>query len=204
MANLLEPTADGRPSPQQWDSAPPEWSIKDRTLRVRGAGPGLVKVPVELHAPYHYQAVLMLRVAAGQRGAAWVLRAKDRQHYYLFELSLPSQSSPEAQLKGFVYEDGETKPLTSITPTLLNYHPLDDGDLLTVAVEAKNYEFKHTITLTLINDTPENPNLPFDSIERIVTFIDGDNRYEYGSMGLRAAGENDEMLVEHIEITAFE
>jgi hypothetical protein len=200
--NLLEAGLENRPSSSAWDLVPKEWSVVNNFLHIKGEGIGFVRTPVDLNAPYNYTLNFRLTISSGQRTAAWVLRANDERHYYLFVLNLPPEGSKGAKLEGWVCDGEKQEPLPNVqeTPTSIDYYHFEDGDLLTVKVDAVNNEFKHTITLTL-KEPEGNPNdRYFDARPFHVNFFDARNLYPYGTAGFKAGAKDNEVVIDAVSI----
>jgi hypothetical protein len=201
--NLLEAGPDGRPKSSVWSSVPKEWAIVNNSLHIKGNDIGFVKTPLDIHAPYKYTVSFRLIITAGQRAAAWAVRAKDGSHYYLFVLNLPPEGGKGAKLDGFICHGEKCDPLQNAqeTPTNIGYNHLEAGDLLTVKVEAVNGEMKHTITLTL-DKADGNPNARyFDSRPFYINFFDAENLYPYGTVGFKSGAEENVVVIDQLSIS---
>lgn len=211
-SDLFLPTNDNRPDQSKW-IAPKEWTLvngendnpNDKALSIGGDGVGLIKLPSDLHALYDYTVTIKLNITESQRSAAWLLRAQNPQDYYLFELTLPTKEVNEAKLEGFVYSGGvKGESLTKVSAIPLEYFPFHEGDILWITINVSGSEFKHEITLNLLDDEDErNPNFEKQGEGKFRTFSDIGltEPYRYGAFGFKASGPNSVMKVEKVEIT---
>lgn len=203
------PTQDNKPDQSNW-LAPREWSLvngendsdADKALKVDANGVGLNKLPSDLYALYDYEVTFPLNISENQRSAMWVVRAQSQQDYYLFELTLPTDKVHELKLEGFVYENGiRGQSLSDFTPGSLEFFKFHEGDLLTVTITVKNFEFKHALNLNLHEENDQNnPNFNKQGSDKIKTFIDINSKYRYGAFGFQARDHTNAFKVESVEI----
>jgi hypothetical protein len=120
-------------------SAPESWQAKDRRLGVRGAGIGLLRERV------YKNFIARLTLSLDDRkGAAWAVRALDKDNGYLFQLTGPLGTRPNL-LRTFVRQKGGTR--------LLKSDPVIDdlsrpGDTIEIIVEARGETIKHFIKVS--------------------------------------------------------
>jgi len=105
----------------RWKS-PTTWSAADGVLTVSGPGTG---TPIDKRYR-DFDMSFYVRLM-GRTGAAWILRARDDQNYYLVYLCGPD-SSWKNQLRVYEVRDGKVdlgKPLGPVTPIPVNLSPKD-------------------------------------------------------------------------------
>ena len=114
-------------------------------------------------------------------GAAWALRVKDPNNYYLFYLCGPNGMNPNTFLT-YVVRDGKLDQQTAIKPVV---HLVTGGEYQ-ISVTATNNQIVHKIK----NDTPS-PEFELDEageFRNLGLFVDSDNTYPAGSIGFRTFG----------------
>ncbi|HWP43233.1 MAG TPA: carboxypeptidase-like regulatory domain-containing protein [Blastocatellia bacterium] len=118
-----------------WE-APKNWDVKRGRMTVRGSEIGLLRDRIY----DDFKMVFDVSFANG-KGAVWILRAQDKQNYYLFQLTGPRASAPNT-LRYFAYQNGQPRLLGSV-PVVENLGT--PGDSFTITVEAKGPVIKHYI-----------------------------------------------------------
>lgn len=162
-----------------WD-APSSWQLNRRTLTVRGSEAGLVK-----SANYvDFKMQLDIGFTNG-KGAVWIIRARDKKNFYLFQLCGPKGASPKS-FRSYVYKNGQ--------PTMLNStNMLEDltrpEDIYTITIEAKGSTIRHLIQLK---------SKPAAGSQIFSTLID--STFPYGTVGLGTV-EGEEFVVHFLNIT---
>lgn len=114
-------------------------------------------------------------------GAAWALRVRDPNNYYLFYLSGPNGMNPNTFLT-YVVRDGKLDQQTAIKPVV---HLVAGGEYQ-ISITATNNQIVHKIK----NDTPS-PEFELDEageFRSLGLFIDSDNTYPAGGIGFRTFG----------------
>jgi hypothetical protein len=120
-----------------WD-APPPWQVIQGKMAVKGIDPGLIR-----ERRYDdFRMVFDISFING-KGAAWIVRARDRQNYYLFQLTGPKSASPNF-FRGYHYQNGQFKLLDYVKVVENLSIP---GDSFTITVEADGPTIKHFIRL---------------------------------------------------------
>ena len=148
-----------------WD-APQIWQVVPGKAAVKGIDPGLLK-----ERRYDdFRMVFDISFING-KGAAWIVRARDRQNYYLFQLTGPRSISPN-YFRSYLYQNGQIKMLDSVKVVENLNTP---GDSFTIMVEADGTTIKHFIKLKSA------PALGFQPMH---TF--GDKTLPYGMVGFQA------------------
>lgn len=120
-------------------SAPASWRCESGCLKVAGEGTGLLRD--RIYKDFRAQFILALE---NQKGAAWVIRARDESNGYLFQLTGPAGSPPNL-LRSFIRQDGKVR--------LLQSDPIIDdigqpGATLEILVEATGETIKHFIKVS--------------------------------------------------------
>ncbi|HET9532908.1 MAG TPA: hypothetical protein VFQ92_21315, partial [Blastocatellia bacterium] len=110
-----------------WE-APKTWQVKRGRMTVEGTEVGIVR------DRFYDDFKMVFDVSfANGRGAAWVLRAQDKQNFYLFQLTGPKASNPNT-LRYYAYQNGQPRLLGSV-PIVENLSKPDDS--FTVTVDAR-------------------------------------------------------------------
>ncbi len=130
-----------------------------------------------------------LRLEDG-RGAAWAVRAKDANHYYLFYLSGPKGLFPN-RFSTYIVNDGvfdPTNPVQSV-PVITN---LIVGGQYQIEIRGTKDVIEHTVT-------PTETGRP----EPLGVFQDPNKTYLYGGIGFRTVGPEqfsiDELYVQPVK-----
>jgi hypothetical protein len=144
-------------------SVPATWKVDKRKILVSGPGIGLIagKIFGDFRATFNLKFL-------NEKGAIWVLRAKDRRNYYSFHLA-PAQESGPGALVTSVCKDGKLSPISSI-PVSQNLR--QSGDWFSIFVEAKGKTISHKIEVAS-QPSREPQNLGF--LE--------DSTFSYGGIG---------------------
>lgn len=117
-------------------SSPPAWQFSRGNVTVRGAGLGLIRDKLYKDFTLSFD----LKFANG-KGAAWIMRARDENNYYLFQLAGPGASSPNT-FRSFLVEKGKARLLkTDFVAEDLNL----PNDSFHIVVEARGNTIKHSI-----------------------------------------------------------
>jgi class 3 adenylate cyclase len=114
-------------------------------------------------------------------GAAWALRLKDPNNYYLFYLSGPNGMNPNTFLT-YVVRDGKLDQQAAIKPVV---HLVAGGEYQ-ISITATNNQIVHKIK----NDTPS-PEFELNEageFRNLGLFVDPDNTYPAGGIGFRTFG----------------
>jgi hypothetical protein len=120
-----------------WD-APSSWQINRRSLMVRGVDAGLVQ-----NRNYvDFKMELDIGFTNG-KGAVWIVRARDKKNFYLFQLCGPKGASPKT-FRSYVYQNGRPTMLGSTSMLEDLTRP---NDSYTITIEAKGTTIKHFIRL---------------------------------------------------------
>lgn len=124
------------------------------------------------------------------RGAAWAVRAKDANHYYLFYLSGPKGLFPN-RFSTYVVNDGVFDPMNPVqsVPVITN---LIVGGQYQIEIRGTKDVIEHTVT-------PTETGRP----EPLGVFQDPNKTYLYGGIGFRTVGPEqfsiDELYVQPVK-----
>ena len=139
-------TTDGFESLSQWD-APANWQLaKERVkelnvskLRVSGGAPGILKNKV-----YRDFTALFTVWLSDEKGATWIVRAKDNRNYYLFHLTgLKAGELTPRKLYTYRVKDGQISEAQPPTPLTLDFK---EKDAYEIKIEVHGYEITHVLT----------------------------------------------------------
>jgi hypothetical protein len=158
----------------KWSPAPPTWQVAQGVLQISGPALALFKDVTETRAAnVYYDFNWTFDVGlSNSKGAAWVIRAKDRQNYYLFELTTARAEQPARFFNFYVCRDGKLtlKDRREVVENLER-----PGDSFHLTVRARGSEFHHTIS---------SANSPQRGEQPLGTFTD--NSFAYGGLGFQA------------------
>ncbi len=161
---------------------PQNWKLERRGLLISGPQVGLFRTPTEKRAFNVYRDFKMsfdIRFTSG-RGASWVVRARDEQNYYMFQL-VPAADGLQSRFNFYVCRQGEcTLKDSKRYPEPLN----KPNDSYFVQLETRGVEFVHRITVQ------SNPRV--DDPQPLGTF--SDDTFTYGGVGFRGTDENQALL----------
>jgi hypothetical protein len=181
IAESAEGNEDFTTGSSKW-VVPENWKLERRGLSIAGNRVGLFRTPTEKRPFNVYRDFKMsfdIRFVNG-RGASWVVRAKDEQNYYMFQL-VPANEGLQSRFNFYVCRQGEcTLKDSKRYPEPLN----KANDSYFVQLEAKGSEFLHRITVQ------SNPRV--DDPQPLGTF--SDDTFTYGGVGFRSADENQVLL----------
>jgi hypothetical protein len=118
-------------------------------------------------------------------GAAWAVRAKDPDNYYLFYLSGPQGKIPNKFLTYIVQHNtfDPMKPLDNL-PIVIS---AKQGDEYTIKIEASNNLINHIIIPSAMNDLDKKNKLAGEEVQ-LGTFTDKNKTFLYGGFGFRSIG----------------
>jgi hypothetical protein len=119
-------------------------------------------------------------------GAAWVVRAKDPNNYYLFYLSSSEGIVPKRFLTYIIRNNtfDPMKPVDSVSFSI----SAEKGDEYTVSIEAKKNAINHSITPSVMNAKDKKLGLAGDKIT-LGTYTDPNSSFLYGGFGFRSVGK---------------
>jgi hypothetical protein len=186
IAESSEASLDFNLGMRQWYPAPSQWRIESgsfRGLRVSGDELALFKGATEsrrFNVYFDFKLVLDLRFLNG-KGAAWIIRAKDPQNYYLLELAAAQSENQRKQIYFSICRDGRCEVNKSFPLPAEIDQP---RAALHLVVTAQGSKFQVTL------DAGNGSNV-------IGNFADA--TFAYGGIGLRAVNGL-EMLVQNLVI----
>jgi hypothetical protein len=149
-----------------WE-APKGWEVKRGRMTVGGSDVGLLRDRLY----DNFRMVFDVSFSNG-KGAVWIVRAQDKQNFYLFQLTGPRASSPNT-FRYFAYQNGQPRLLGSV-PIVEDLGKPDDS--FTITVEAKGPVIKHYIQIK---------SAPKASGPELISTVT-DNTYSYGGVGFGA------------------
>lgn len=176
----LPPIAESKEAHENFTSGatkwifPTAWKIDERGLQIRGDQPGLFKGTAEKRTFNQYRDFDLdfdLRFTNGL-GAAWIVRAKDEQNYYLFELTTINSSIKKRRFNFYLCRDGQCVLKDSHNVVELLETP---DDSYHIRLEARGPRMVHKITL-LKRPRIDDPQ-PLGAFE--------DNTFSVGGVGFR-------------------
>jgi hypothetical protein len=183
IATSGEATADFETGLRQWNPQLAGWRIESgarRGLHISGDEVALFRDATErrpANVYFDFNLVMSVRFP-NDKGAAWVIRAKDAKNYYLFELATPRGERRSSRLDFYVCRDGVLE-LKNGYPVPIKFGQPDDTYYLTI--EARGNKFK----VSLGEGDP------------IGNFTD--DTFSYGGVGFRAVN-GIEMLVQQFVV----
>jgi hypothetical protein len=150
-----------------WD-APNTWQMKSGKLHVRNSA------EVGLRTGIYDNFKMIFDISfTNDKGAAWIVRARDKRNYYLFQLGGTKAASPKF-FQSYVYQNGQPKLLTSARVVEDLSRP---NDSYTITIEAKGPTIKHFIKL---KSNPAGGSELFGTLT--------DNTFSYGAIGFGTVG----------------
>lgn len=154
-----------------WD-APKTWQVRSGRLLVRDSEVGL-------RSGVYDDFKMTFDIGfSNDKGAVWIVRARDKRNYYLFQLSGPKGATPKL-FQSYIYQNGQPKLLSSDRVVEDLSRP---NDSYTITVEAKGPTIKHFIRL---KSDPAGGSELFSTLT--------DNTFSYGAVGF--GGINGEEFV---------
>jgi hypothetical protein len=148
-----------------WD-APQTWQVIQGKVVVRGADLGLLKERRWADFTWIFDITFI-----NDKGACWIVRARDKQNYYLFQLGGPKGAAPK-YFRIFIFQNGRLKVLDNV-PFVEDLSSPKDS--YTIKVEASGPIIKHYI---------QRKNDPAPGYKPIHTLTD--DKLPYGTIGFQA------------------
>jgi hypothetical protein len=161
-----------------WE-APSSWQVNRRSLMVKGSEAGLVQNKNYVDFKMEFDISF-----ANGKGAVWIIRARDKKNFYLFQLCGPKGSSPKT-FRSYVYRNGQSTMLNSTTMLEDLTRP---NDSYTITIEAKGSTIKHSIRL---KSRPAAGSQLFSTLT--------DSTFSYGTAGF-AAVDGEEFVVYFVNV----
>ena len=166
---------------------PANWRLDKRGLYISGDQPGLFKGTAEIRNHNNYVDFDLdfdVRFING-RGAAWIIRAKDTDNYYLFELTT-SNSAAKRLFNFYLCRNGQCNLKDNRNVVEVLEKP---DDSYHIKLEARGSQFTHKIR---VFSTPR-----ADDPQPLGTF--DDNTFKNGGIGFRTVN-GAEMLIQNLVI----
>jgi len=149
---------------------PSGWQINRGKMTAKGSGTALLKDKVW----NNFKMVFDLSLTNG-KGAVWIVRARDQQNYYLFELSGPKGEHP-GTFRTSICENGQLKYLKS-DPVLEDLG--GPKETIHIELEAKGSKISHSIGVS------SNPKAGVQPL----SVMEGATAYCCGTVGFRTMNE---------------
>lgn len=180
----LEPISDPETSDDfggdyWYPSAPDAWQLdKGKGRLVKGDGVALFRRGQKETHPFNYYSdlTLVFKVSfSNQKGAAWVVRARDEKNYYRFDLTTSRSSRGEKRFIFSVCKEGKCVEKWS-DPVIAKIE--NPGEALTIKLVVSGNELHHFI------DVFSDPTEKMRPLGRIIT----DETFKVGGVGLTGSG----------------
>lgn len=124
-----------------WE-APKDWRVEPGKMTVRGATAGLGLVKEKLYADFRME--FDTKFLNG-KGAVWIVRARDRQNYYMFQLMGP-RGAARNTFHSYICQNGQLRLLRP--PEFLALDLSRPDDSFHIIIEAKGDQIKHSIEVS--------------------------------------------------------
>jgi serine/threonine protein kinase len=157
----------------RWEAPISGWSFAKQSLQIENQP--LVGYPRDVNCANFKMDFHLKLINDG--GAAWALRVKDRNNYYLFYLSGPGGTNPNNFLT-FVVRDGKT--IQKHADSLI-VHMVSEGEYA-IAIDANNNRISHRIK---VNRTRPEFEEEAGEFRNLGLFVDVDQTYPTGGIGFR-------------------
>ncbi len=167
-----------------WD-IPRTWQVATGRMIIRSPAKALSVGLIRDKEYANFKAEFDVKFTNG-RGAAWVVRAKDKQNYYLFQLTGP-KSEGRNRFHSYAVENGQLRQLKP--PEFLALDLSGSDDSFHITIEANGGSIKHFIE---ISSAPQAARQPLSVLS--------DNTFSYGSLGF-ASKDGEEFTVLFVNIT---
>ena len=159
-----------------WE-APSNWQVERGKMVVKGEGAGFVR-----GMTYKDFNMVFDISFDNNKGAVWIVRARDNQNYYMFQLSGPKAASPKT-FKSYICQNGQIRLIRP--PELVVEDLSKSNDSFTITVEARGPVIKHFIQVKS-SPSADGPQ-PLSTVS--------DNTFAYGKVGFGA--KDDEKYTVH-------
>lgn len=160
------------PNLSKWQPPPAGWTMKSGRLFIENA-PAIGYPKKIVYRDFEMNFDLRL-VNSG--GAAWAVRIKDPNNYYLFYLSGANGLFPN-RFVTYIVKDGKFDPNSPVSsvPVLV---PLKAGDEYSINIKAKDNVIEQSVTPTTTG-----------MAVNLGAFKDPDNLFQYGDVGFRTVAK---------------
>jgi hypothetical protein len=189
VAEAEEATLSASAPQQNWLPSPNDWKFDRRGILVKGPAPVLFKEVNETSRFNQYRDFTLhldLRFANG-KGAAWILRARDHQNYYLFELTTARSASGRKLFNFYLCRDGQLALVNSLDV-------VDDLDnpqaSYHLEIQARGNQFSHKLRVSTDAQPQARP---------LGVFTDKHNTFSIGGIGFQGV-HGLEMLVQDFHV----
>lgn len=171
--------------PKRWSQESKKWTFDNTAAHISGDAVVLYATDENRDYNFYKSFTLTFRLLFDGKGAAWVIRAKDRNNYYLFELN-GSQSTNPNTLIFYNYRDGVPKEIDrKMIPG-----KLVKDDQFRITVEARGDKFIVWL-YTNSNPTSDSKGNPIGNFQ--------DKSFSAGGVGFRSK-DGIEMLLKFFNI----
>jgi hypothetical protein len=190
IAESNEATDNFRQGITRWWPTPNAWKADKGTLRISGEKAALFRDATETRPFNVYRDFTWYFDVsfANGKGAAWIVRARDAQNYYLFELTTTKSSQRRRSLNFYLCRNGKLE-LKDSRDVVENLEKSSDSFL--ISVKAVGNQISHTISIA------SNPGL---GEQPLGTFTD--NSFSYGGIGFQAVNDVEMILRSFVVIPA--
>jgi hypothetical protein len=117
-------------------AAPPGWQFGRGTMRVRGAGVGLVRDKIYKDFKMEFDVSFV-----NGKGAVWIVRARDEKNYYMFQLAGPKGGAPNT-FRSYLCQNGK---VTLLKSDFVAEDLSKPNDSFHIIIDAKGPTIKHSI-----------------------------------------------------------
>ncbi|MCI0485944.1 MAG: carboxypeptidase regulatory-like domain-containing protein [Blastocatellia bacterium] len=163
-----------------WE-APSSWQVKPGKMVVNGDGTGFVR-----GMTYKDFKMVFDISFANNKGAVWIVRARDSRNYYMFQLSGPKAANPKT-FKSYICQNGQIKLIKP--PELVVEDLSRRDDSFTITIEAKGPVIRHFIQVKSA-PSPDGPQ-PLSTVS--------DGNFSYGKVGF-GTKDDEEYIVHFINV----
>ncbi len=132
-------------------------------------------------------------------GAAWAVRARDANNYYLFYLSGPKGLHPNKFLT-YIVRENQFDPMKPIDVPVSVVVSARKGDSYTVKIDASENVINHVIVPSSLNQEDKKRDLAGEDVN-LSSFTDQKRTFTYGGIGFRTIG-SESFAVDEIYVKA--
>jgi hypothetical protein len=165
-----------------WET-PSSWQVTRSVLAVRGSEAGLQVGLVKDKNYTDFKMTLDIRFTNG-KGAVWIVRARDKRNFYLFQLHGPKGANPRF-FRSYIAQNGQ---LTMLTSAVVYQDLTRPNDSYKITIEARGPTIRHFIQL---NSDAAGGSQPFSTLQ--------DSTFLYGTVGL-GSYEGEEFVVSFVTV----
>jgi hypothetical protein len=165
-----------------WDT-PSSWQVTRSVLAIRGSEAGLQVGLVKDKNYTDFKMTLDIRFT-NSKGAVWIVRARDKRNFYLFQLYGPKGANPKF-FRSYIARNGQ---MTMLTSAVVYQDLTRPNDSYKITIEAKGPTIRHFIQL---NSDATGGSQPFSTLQ--------DSTFLYGTVGL-GSYEGEEFVVSFVTV----